>query len=119
MTPGDPQTGIADIGDDRSPFEEPWQGEAFALVLSLQRCGHFGVHEWTEALAHQVAADRESGATRTYHHQWLAALEALLAAKALVGEAERDARKNAWREAYLATPHGQTVELAREQEGNA
>ena len=111
MTGGDREAAIPDIGADRPPFEEPWQGEAFALVVSLQRAGHIGVREWTEALAREIAADRESGTARSYHRQWLAALEALLASKGLVGEAEREARAEAWREAYRTTPHGLPVEL--------
>ena len=111
MTAGDREAAIPDLGAEGPPFEEPWQGEAFALVVSLRRAGHIGVLEWTEALAREVAADRESGAARSYHRQWLAALEALLAGKGLVGEAEREARAEAWREAYRATPHGRAVEL--------
>lgn len=112
MTAGEREAAIPDPGAEGPPFEEPWQGEAFALVVSLRRAGHIGVREWTEALAREVAADRESGAARSYHRQWLAALEALLAGKGLVGEAEREARAEAWREAYRTTPHGRAVELA-------
>ena len=111
MTAGDREAAIPDIGAERPPFEEPWRAEAFALVVSLRRAGHIGVREWTEALGREIAADRESGAARSYHRQWLAALEALLAGKGLVGEAEREARAEAWREAYRTTPHGRAVEL--------
>ena len=98
---------------ERPDFEEPWQGEAFALVVSLHRAGHFEWREWVEALSSEIAAESASPNRRSYYQQWLAALEWLLAQKRLVGDGERGARKQAWRDAYLATPHGESVHLDR------
>lgn len=111
MTAGESHPNVLDIGVDRAPFEEPWHGEAFALVVSLQRAGRLTAHEWTEALSREITGDRESGTARPYYLQWLAALETLLATKGLVAETERKKRNGAWREAYLTTPHGQAVTL--------
>jgi hypothetical protein len=38
-------------------------------------------------------------------------LERLVAAKQVLSAADLDRRKAAWTQAYLATPHGQPVEL--------
>ena len=46
----------------------------------------------------------------TYYEAALAALEEL-AADAGIGAGTLDARVEAWRAAYLATPHGEPVEL--------
>ena len=49
----------------------------------------------------------------SYYQHWLAALEHLAIAKGLSEAGELALRVHAWREAYLATPHGQPVELSR------
>ena len=107
-----PET-LPDLGAARPDFEEPWQGEAFALVVSLHRAGHFEWREWVETLTREIAADAAVPKPRSYYQQWLAALERLVAQKGLVGEGERGARKRAWRDAYLTTPHGEVVQLDR------
>ena len=104
---------LQDVGVERPDFEEPWQGEAFALVVSLHRAGHFEWQEWVDALSGEISADAAVGKRRPYYQQWLAALEGLLATNGLVDKPERDARTAAWREAYLATPHGEAVQLIR------
>ena len=54
----------------------------------------------------------EKGDTgESYYQHWLAALEHLAIAKGLSEAGELAQRVQAWREAYLATPHGQPVEL--------
>ena len=95
----------------RPDFEEPWQGEAFALVVSLHRAGHFEWHEWVAMLSDEIAADEGVDHPRAYYQQWLAALERLLTVKGMIAESERSARKEAWRSAYLTTPHGEAVQL--------
>ena len=56
-------------------------------------------------------AEKEDRSDSYYQH-WLAALEHLAIAKGLSGAGELAQRVQAWREAYLATPHGQPVVLA-------
>ena len=100
-------------------FAEPWQARAFALVLKLAERGHFTSSEWTAALSRQVAPAGDSLASRSvagddgsrYYEHWLAALEKLVVDKGLTDTAALNARKDAWRDAYLHTPHGQPVEL--------
>jgi nitrile hydratase accessory protein len=88
-------------------FAQDWQARAFALVLKLAERGHFTSSEWTNALSRQLHGDDGS----RYYEHWLAALEKLVIDKGLTDSAALGARKDAWREAYLHTPHGQPVEL--------
>jgi nitrile hydratase accessory protein len=72
-------------------FEEPWQGRALGMgAVVLQRTGA----SWAEFRRHLVAAiaarrqgEGESEMT-TYYAAWLDALEALLAERELLEEAE-------------------------------
>jgi nitrile hydratase accessory protein len=103
---------------DGPVFAEPWQAQAFALAVELQRRGAFGWDEWVSTLAAEIAAHpvaQGEDDSAAYYRQWLAALETIVAAKSLAGQAEMARRKEEWRLAYLHTPHGQPVELgARE-----
>ena len=103
---------------DGPVFAEPWQAQAFALAVALERRGAFGWDEWVSTLAAEIAAHpagdgEDAGAA--YYRQWLAALEAMVAAKSLAGQTEMARRKEEWRLAYLHTPHGQPVELGERE----
>lgn len=104
--------------DEGGPvFAEPWQAQAFALVVELSAQGHFTWKEWAAALAAELkaAADRgEPDNGSRYYHHWLAALERLVAEKRLSDPAAMLARKEAWAAAYRRTPHGKPVDLANE-----
>ena len=96
-------------------FAEPWQAQAFALVLKLYEEGVFDWSEWSGALSEEIrSAGTRGEADRgdTYYQHWLAALEALLLRKAILGRSTLDSRIEQWRRAYLNTPHGQPIELA-------
>lgn len=127
-------------------FKEPWEAQAFSLVIALHESGVFSWDEWSDALAQAIRrglhpgggeevvqrvseavaedAGEEAGKKPTermaekedrsdsYYQHWLAALEHLAIAKGLSGAGELAQRVQAWREAYLATPHGQPVVLA-------
>lgn len=102
--------------DEQGPvFAEPWQAQAFALAVRLSAEGWFTWPEWAQALAAQLRAATMRGepddGTRYYEH-WLAALEALVAAKGLSDPRAMRQRKEAWAAAYRSTPHGQPVALA-------
>ncbi len=103
------------LNDEGSPvFAEPWQAAAFALTLRLYEAGAFAWSEWAEALGHELSASRadcgpnDGGA---YYERWLAALQALLAAKGIVSADELLTMRDAWADAYAHTPHGQPVHL--------
>lgn len=96
---------------DGPTFHEPWQAQAFALVVRLAESGAFTWREWDAALAGEIAAaGPDEGAERYYEH-WLAALEKLADAKGLTDAPERHARRDAWDRAARATPHGDAVLL--------
>ena len=95
---------------DGPVFAEPWQAQAFALTLKLHEAGAFTWGEWADALSRELAGDPDDDGSRYYDH-WVSALEGLVSRRNLAGQDELDSRKNAWKDAYLRTPHGQPVEL--------
>ena len=102
------------LGNEDVTFKEPWEAQALALSMALQRSGFFTPDEWSRALGAQIKSAHDSGVpddgTRYYHHL-LAALEGLVHEK---GAATRDnltERRQRWEEAYRNTPHGQPVSL--------
>ena len=73
--------------DEEGPvFREPWQAEAFALVLKLYEGGHFTWPEWVAYLSAEIRAAAQRGDAdrgNSYYHHWLAALEKLVVDKGL------------------------------------
>src|SRR5687767_3235799 len=108
--------------DEGGPvFAEPWQAQAFALAVKLSEQGHFTWKEWAAGLAEELQAAARRGepddGSRYYEH-WLTALERLVTAKGLTDQNALLTRREAWAQAYRATPHGTPVELApRKPEG--
>ena len=105
--------------DEEPVFEEPWEAQAFALVLRLSEQGLFQWSEWSAALATEIRHARETGDQdlgNTYYHYWLAALEKLLLEKSVLDSEAVKSRIEEWRRAYLNTPHGQPIELSAGQE---
>ncbi len=105
--------------DSNHEFREPWQAQALATAFGLQEAGVITAIEWSNALGDaikraQVAGDPDTG--DTYYHHVLDALETLMHEKNLVPANEVSNRKVRWREAYLATPHGQPVILPGDEE---
>lgn len=95
-------------------FREPWEAHAFAMAVTLHQRGLFTWPEWAQALAAQIAAAQAAGdADRgdTYYRHWLAALEALVAAKGASTAGELARYRDAWDRAADRTPHGKPIEL--------
>ena len=65
-------------GDADTPvFREPWEAQAFAMVLSLHKRGVFTWTEWANALALQISLAQAKGDADlgdTYYQHWLSAL---------------------------------------------
>ena len=95
-------------------FAEPWQAQAFALVVALQNRGVFSVDEWAQALGAEIREALAAGGCRDgsdYYERWCEALEHLLIEKGLATHAGVDARSAAWERAAEATPHGKPILL--------
>jgi len=107
--------------DQEGPvFAEPWQAQAFALVVKLSAEGYFTWKEWAAALAEELqdAVDRGEPDDGThYYEHWLATLERLVISKNLTDRAALLTRKEDWIDAYRHTPHGKPVELKNREEG--
>lgn len=100
--------------DAASPFREPWEAQAFAMVLMLHQRGLFTWSEWAGALAAEISAAQLAGDPDrgdTYYRHWLSALERIVASKGASSTAELDHYRNAWNRAAARTPHGRPIEL--------
>ncbi|MFT4863558.1 MAG: nitrile hydratase accessory protein [Pseudohongiellaceae bacterium] len=102
--------------DNEGPiFKAPWEAQAFGMVIALHSQGAFDWSEWADQLSKEIQRAQQHGDPDlgdTYYSHWLNALEQLLLHKQLTTEAEVSARVNKWRRAYLATEHGQAIELS-------
>ena len=101
-------------------FREPWEAQAFAIVLGLYRRGLFTWKEWTDALVAEIrraqaAGDPDTG--ETYYRHWLAALERIVAEKGITDDATLGRYRKAWRHAAARTPHGQPIVLEADDFG--
>jgi nitrile hydratase accessory protein len=89
-------------------FNEPWEAQAFAMVVKLHERGCFSWSEWAEFLGAEIKTSE-----KPYYEHWLSALEKIVEAKGLMSQFERLNRVEAWDRAAHATPHGQPIELSR------
>jgi nitrile hydratase accessory protein len=74
--------------DDGPVFAEPWQAQAFAVVVELTEAGALTRQEWAEHLGAVLkeAEDRgEHDAGERYYDHWLTALERVVVEKNLAG----------------------------------
>jgi nitrile hydratase accessory protein len=102
-------------GDGDGPvFSEPWEAQVFAMALALHERGLFTWPEWAAALAAQIDAAKARGEADlgdTYYRHWLAALEAIVAAKGAGSAEEIERYRVAWDRAADRTPHGRPIHL--------
>jgi nitrile hydratase accessory protein len=95
-------------------FQAPWQAQAFAMVVRLHEAGHFTWPEWAALLSEEIETAQKGGDPDlgdTYYLHWLSALERMVAEKGLSSADELSRRKDAWRRAAAATPHGEPIVL--------
>lgn len=95
-------------------FKEPWEAQAFGLVIALYEKGAFTWTEWADVLSKEILEAQSHGDQDlgdTYYQHWLKALERMVTEKNLSFTHEIDRRKEEWRQAYLNTPHGKPIEL--------
>ena len=119
MSAREPDPGPEDGEQPR--FREPWEAQAFALVLALHEGRLFAWSEWTAALSREIHAPAGSGSVEgegAYYRDWLAALESLVVEKGTVSREALAARAAAWARAARATPHGAPILLANDPEAS-
>ena len=100
--------------EDGPVFREPWEAQVFAMTVHLHAADYFTWPEWTEALSTEINAAKNRGEADLgdkYYHHWLRALETIVVGKGLETASAIEERIETWRRAYLATPHGHSVEL--------
>lgn len=105
---------------DGPVFREPWEAQAFAMALALQKQGVFSWSEWAQMLGEEIrkaqaTGDPDTGAT--YYRHWLATLERMVAAKGLANSGALQRTCAAWDRAARRTPHGTPIELRPEDFG--
>lgn len=106
--------------DNGPVFREPWEANAFAMAVTLHRCGVFTWKEWAAALGKEIkraqaAGDPDTG--ETYYRHWLATLERLVAEKGVTSTEMLHRYRDAWDHAADRTPHGKPIELKSEDFG--
>jgi len=103
-------------GDAEGPvFREPWEAQAFAMVVALHERGLFTWPEWAATLGAEIKAAQRAGdpdTGETYYHHWLAALERMVAQKGVADRAALARYHDAWHRAAGRTPHGLPIELS-------
>jgi len=102
---------------DGPVFREPWEAQAFAMVLTLHARGLFTWSEWAASLADEIERAQASGdpdTGETYYRHWLANLERLIAAKGVASTDIQHRYRDAWDHAADRTPHGRPIELKPE-----
>lgn len=105
-----------DVDNPEKPaFGAPWEAEALALSMALKDQGYCTAEEWSQTLGAAIEDARRRGEAvdgTTYYAHVLEAVEQLVCEKGLASRAALGDRRQRWKEAYLATPHGQPVTLA-------
>ncbi|WP_281358735.1 nitrile hydratase accessory protein [Phyllobacterium pellucidum] len=92
-------------------FVEPWQAEAFAMVVALHDRGLFTWDEWAHALSAELKRPGALEDASDYYHCWLEALETLVVTKNVAARSEVEALAASWQRAAHATPHGEPIRL--------
>ncbi len=97
-------------------FSEPWQAQAFAIVITLSNRGYFTWKEWSKTLSEIILRAEANGGPNDgsdYYLNWVTALEQILESKGLADVVSIANVKAEWEQAYKLTPHGKPVFLKR------
>jgi hypothetical protein len=111
--PEDP-LGLLRRKDGDPAFDDAWQAQSLAIADTLVGAGVVTAAGWAEALGFELQSAARAAApdnADTYYLAVLGAVEKLLRQIEIVGRDELNGRVEAWRHAYLSTPHGKPVEL--------
>lgn len=99
---------------DPNPFAEPWQAQAFAMVVGLHERGVFSWSEWAASLSRQLKQPGRAADGSDYYECWVRALEDLLGERAIAADIEIGDLQKAWARAAEATPHGSPILLGND-----
>lgn len=100
--------------DGEPLFTEAWQAQLLAMVDQMINDGIIANTAWSQTLGEKLdeaSADGKADDIETYYAAALAAFETLLAQLPELSLVEIDNKQEDWKQAYLATPHGQPVVL--------
>jgi len=99
------------VDEDGPVFAEPWEAQAFALVVNLHQKGVLDWSKWAQTLGAVIAINAKTGRNCSYYNLWLDALEQYVSKEHLTTRDELQAERSAWKKAALATPHGEPIAL--------
>ncbi len=95
-------------------FEEEWQAQTLAMVDAMITNKSIEADCWSEAFGVGLKDARAAGKPddlATYYAVALDTLQMLMTEQCQVTTAEISKKREAWKQAYLRTPHGQPVIL--------
>ena len=95
-------------------FEQEWQAQILAGAVALTIYNSIEPASWSEAFGTGLTQARAAGRPDdlgTYYAVALDTLEKLVTEQCKVTESELSSKRQAWKQAYLRTPHGQPVNL--------
>ncbi len=97
-------------------FLEPWHAQVFALTVHLNETGWLDWADWAAAVSDTLAhhgLEKELDGGDDYFLAWLETVEKVIMCAGVADAVEMEALRSAWEAAYLNTPHGAPVKLAR------
>ena len=103
-------------------FREPWEGQAFAMALTLHQRGLFTWGEWAELLGEEIRRAQAGGdpdTGETYYRHWLNTLERVVAERGVTSRQTLTSYRDAWEHAAHRTPHGKPIELVAADFGDS
>jgi len=106
------------VRDEEGPhFKAPWEAEAFAIAVALERRGLFTWSEWARTIGDEIAkanAEGDPDDGSTYYSHWMSALERLVREKNIASAETMSRYQSGWRRAAQRTPHGKPIELTED-----
>ena len=100
--------------DDGPVFDEAWQAQSLAMADVMISKGIFSASEWAKTLSAALAdkeLNNQPDDMNSYYEAVLVALSNLLDKNGAISSNELSTRREAWKQAYLSTPHGEPVKL--------
>ncbi len=100
--------------DGTPVFEQEWQAQVLAMADAMIANKSIEPTGWSEAFGARLAQAHAAGRQddmETYYAVALDTLETLMTSQGALTKVEISKRREAWKQAYLRTPHGQPVKL--------